>query len=73
MSAITERVKGMPTMANRMQNSRPGVVTGAKWPEYEHDNPIQLQFLIIFFEKYFLLSPYPMVVRMVMTKKMAWL
>ena len=40
MSAITERVKGMPTMANRMQNSRPGVVTGAKWPE--HDNPIQL-------------------------------
>ena len=47
MSAITERVKGIPTMAKKMQNRRPGVVTGAKWP-------------------------YPMVVRMVITKKMAW-
>ena len=48
MSAITDKVKGIPTMANKIQNSLPGVVTGAKWP-------------------------YPMVVRMVMTKKMAWL
>ena len=46
MSAITERVKGIPTIAKKMQNRRPGVVTGAKWP-------------------------YPMVVRMVITKKMA--
>ncbi len=28
-SAITDRVNGIPTMANRMQNARPRVVTGA--------------------------------------------
>ena len=31
-SAITERVKGMPMMANKMQNTRPPVVTGAMLP-----------------------------------------
>ena len=46
ISAITESVNGIPTMAKKMQNSRPGVVTGAKWP-------------------------YPIVVRIVITKKIA--
>ncbi len=31
-SAMTERVKGMPTMAKRMQKTRPAVVTGAMLP-----------------------------------------
>ena len=31
-SAMTERVKGMPMMANKMQNTRPPVVTGAMLP-----------------------------------------
>jgi len=31
-SAITDRVKGIPTMANKMQKARPRVVTGAIWP-----------------------------------------
>ena len=31
-SAITERVKGIPMMAKRMQNARPEVVTGAILP-----------------------------------------
>ena len=31
-SAMTERVKGMPTIAKRMQNTRPAVVTGAMLP-----------------------------------------
>ena len=47
MSAITDRVKGMPIIANKIQNSLPGMVTGAKWP-------------------------YPMVVRIVITKNIAW-
>jgi len=31
-SAMTESVKGIPTIANKMQKARPKVVTGAMWP-----------------------------------------
>ena len=31
-SAITERVNGIPTIANRMQKARPDTVTGAIFP-----------------------------------------
>ena len=31
-SAMTDSVKGIPMMANKMQKARPGVVTGAMLP-----------------------------------------
>ena len=31
-SAITDKVKGIPTMAKKIQNNLPGNVTGAKLP-----------------------------------------
>ena len=32
ISAITDRVKGIPIMAKKIQNNLPNVVTGAKCP-----------------------------------------
>ena len=37
-SAITDRVNGMPTMANRRQKTRPAVVTGAMLPYPKKQN-----------------------------------
>ena len=40
-SAITESVNGIPTMANKIQKTRPAVVTGAMLPypeKYQNEN-----------------------------------
>ena len=71
-SAITERVNGMPTIAKRMQKRRPPNVFGAMFP-YPLTDGFSLVWNCwsIFFIT-FLVVP-PIVVRIVVEKKTAWI